>query len=191
MHVAAWMGGEIGGNRYTCMHGWVLLLWLSPFALHLKLPLLKLSLTWNITLRLSYNPVQNKKLLKSDKARMEFFLLWGSGVVYLEGIILSSKMWKCFQNSIPLHFPSPKGEINSVFLFLCLHFNGLSLWTSLGKVFSAAEGLGQAAARLFCSKHPWMTRAIGQEQHFWSSQKVTLLFASKMPRGCQFPQTRL
>ena len=72
---------------------------------------------------MSYNPVQNKKLLKSDKARMEFFLLWRSGVLYLESIILSSKMWKCLKNSIPLHFPSPKGEINSVFLFLCLHFN--------------------------------------------------------------------
>ena len=59
-------------------------------------------------------------------------------------IILSSKMWKCLQNSIPLHFLSPKWEINSVFLFLCLHFNGLSLWTSPGKVFSAAEGLGQS-----------------------------------------------
>lgn len=65
---------------------------------------------------MSSTPIQDKKLLKSDKARMEFFLLWGSGVLYLEGIILSSRIWKCLQNSIPLHFPSPKGEINLVFL---------------------------------------------------------------------------
>ena len=54
------------------MHVYV---WLSPFAVHLELPSLKLLFTGNITLLMNYTPIQNKKLSKSDKARMEFFLL--------------------------------------------------------------------------------------------------------------------
>ena len=49
-HMAAWIGGELGGEW---LHVYV---WLSPFAVHLKLPQ---TIT---TLLIGYTTIQNKKL---------------------------------------------------------------------------------------------------------------------------------
>jgi len=52
-YVAAWMGGELGGE-------WIhVFVWLSPFAVHLKL-------SQHCSL-ISYTTIQNKKFLKNKK----------------------------------------------------------------------------------------------------------------------------
>ena len=52
-YVAAWMGGEFGGE-------WIqVFVWLSPFAVHLKL-------SQHCSL-ISYTTIQNKKFLKNKK----------------------------------------------------------------------------------------------------------------------------
>ena len=57
--VAAWMGGAFGGEW---IHVYV---WLSPFTVHLKLPLYQLLI--------GYTPIQNKKL-DQKKKRKKIFL---------------------------------------------------------------------------------------------------------------------
>lgn len=67
-----------------------------------------------------------------------------------------SEIWKCILNPIPLHYLNSKGEINSgcCFFFPCAsNFNRLLLWTATGRAFSVTEGLVQAIAPLFFSKH--------------------------------------
>ena len=52
-YVAAWMGGEFGGEQ---IHIYV---WLSPFTVHLRLS--------QHCLLIGYIPIQNKKFFKNQK----------------------------------------------------------------------------------------------------------------------------
>ena len=52
-YVAAWMGGEFGGER---IHVYV---WLSPFTVHVRLS--------QHCMLIGYIPIQNKKFFKNQK----------------------------------------------------------------------------------------------------------------------------
>ena len=69
-HVTAWMGGKFGGERIQVY------VWLSPFAIHLKLS--------QHYLLISYTPTQNKNFFKKEeekKENSEFTKLTGCGAV--------------------------------------------------------------------------------------------------------------
>lgn len=107
-----------------------------------------------------------------DKAKTELLLPWGRG-----GVVLGRSPHITWNRSVssyfhPIALSVSKRELNSVFLFLCLHFNSLSLWTSTEKAFSVTEGLVQAITPLFCSKHPWMMCC------YWARAKLLIFLES-------------
>lgn len=102
-----------------------------------------------------------------------------------------SEIWKCILNPIPLHYLNSKGEINSgcCFFFPCAsNFNRLLLWTATGRAFSVTEGLVQAIAPLFFSKHLLDDELLlGKSRTFDLLRKPSYCLLQKCPEAASFP----